>query len=127
MIHADANLLIGISDTTDFHHAAARRLLSQTDPVAVSSIAWTEYQSRPLPAALSRGVRALLRGGIVPFDEPAAELAGRLFHEAGGRRRHRMDTLIAATAMLADAELATTNPADFSAFVPLGLKLRTVG
>ena len=36
---------------------------------------------------------------------------------------HRLDTIIAATAIVAGAELATTNPADFQVFVPHGLQL----
>jgi predicted nucleic acid-binding protein len=35
----------------------------------------------------------------------------------------RIDAMIAATAIVAGAELATNNRADFNAFVPHGLKL----
>jgi len=34
-----------------------------------------------------------------------------------------LQTLIATTAILAGAELASANPVDFAPFVPLGLKL----
>jgi len=39
------------------------------------------------------------------------------------RRGSRFDCLIAATAILAQAQLATANQTDFKAFVPYGLKL----
>lgn len=65
----------------------------------------------------------MLQGGIVPFDEAAAVLAGRLFFKTGSKRKNRLDTMIAATAILAGAELATVNQEDFAIFVPHGLKL----
>lgn len=123
MIHLDTNLLIGAGDAADIHHAAARRVFGKSIPVAASSPAWSEYQSRPLTTALASGVRSMLQGGVIPFDEAAAVLAGRLFYQTGGKRRHRLDTMIAASAILAGAELATVNPADFALFVPHGLKL----
>jgi predicted nucleic acid-binding protein len=123
MIHLDTNLLIGVGDAADIHHAAARSVFAKSIPVAASAPAWTEYQSRPLTTALARGVRAMLHGGVIPFDEAAAVLAGRLFCQTGNRRRNRLDTMIAASAILAGAELATMNPADFEPFAPHGLKL----
>ncbi len=68
-------------------------------------------------------MRQILQGGIRPFDEAAAVLAGQLFFQTGSKRRNRLDTMIAATAILAGAELATVNPEDFAPFVPHGLKL----
>jgi predicted nucleic acid-binding protein len=65
----------------------------------------------------------MLHGGVIPFDEAAAVLAVRLFCQTGNRRRNRLDTMIAASAILAGAELATMNPADFEPFAPHGLKL----
>ncbi len=49
----------------------------------------------------------------------------KLFHLTGSKRRTRLDTMIAATAILSGAELATTNPADFEPFVPHGLNLHS--
>jgi predicted nucleic acid-binding protein len=43
-----------------------------------------------------------------------------------GLKLDRLDTMIAASAILAGAELATTNRDDFAAFVPHGLKLHPV-
>lgn len=123
MIHLDTNLLIGVSDASNAHHAQARRLLALPGPFAASAVAWTEYQSRPLTTALSMGVRHMLQGGIFPFDESAAVLAGQLLHLTKAKRAQRLDTMIAASAILAGAELATVNPADFTPFVPHGLKL----
>ena len=49
--------------------------------------------------------------------------AARLYNQVGRVRRLRVDTMIAAAAILADARLATRNRADFEAFQPLGLRL----
>jgi len=46
-----------------------------------------------------------------------------LFNKPGRRRGSRFDCLIAATAILAQAEVATVNQSDFKVFVPHGLKL----
>lgn len=123
MIHLDANLLIGAEDETDEQHPTARRVLAQSGPFACSAVAWMELQSQPAPRALREAIRGILTGGILPFDEPSAALAGELFHFTGSKRRTRLDAMIAATAILSGAELATANPDDFLAFVPHGLKL----
>ena len=54
---------------------------------------------------------------------PEAVLAADLFNKTGRRRGSRFDCLIAATAILAQAEIATVNQSDFSAFTAHGLKL----
>lgn len=123
MIHLDTNLLIGAEDTTDPHHFAARRVFAGSGPFGCSSVAWMELESQPGTPALRAAMRGLLNGGIAPFDEAAATLAGNLSHLTGSKRRIRLDTMIAATAILSGAWLATVNREDFSVFVPHGLKL----
>ena len=125
MIHLDTNLLIGIEDPTDPHHMSAREVLAKPDSFACSSVAWMELLSTPDTGALREAMKELLSGGIIPFDEAIASLAGELFYLTGSKRRTRLDTMIAASAILYGAELATTNPADFEAFVPHGLKLHS--
>jgi len=123
MIHLDTNLIIGAGDATDAHHATAHRVLSGPGPFAASAVAWMEFSSQPLPPLLLEASRNLPTGGILPFDEAAAALAGDLFFQTGSKRRTRLDTMIAATAILAGAELATVNPEDFDPFLAHGLKL----
>jgi predicted nucleic acid-binding protein len=68
-------------------------------------------------------VRAAIGGHIVDVDDAIAEHAAVLFNHAGRKRRLRTDSLIAATAILAGAELATYNADDFSPFTEHGLTL----
>jgi len=82
-----------------------------------------EAHSRPMDIIHTQALRHILSGGIFPVDESTAALAGALFFQTGSNRRTRLDTMIAASAILAGAELATVNPGDFKPFVPLGLKL----
>ncbi len=123
MIHLDTNLLIGASDPADAHAATADKVQATGLPLATSACAWTEYCSIPIDPLQEKVLRQALASGILPFDEAAARLAGELFHLTGAKRRTRLDTMIAATAILAGARLATVNPADFQPFVPHGLKL----
>jgi predicted nucleic acid-binding protein len=50
-------------------------------------------------------------------------MAAELFNKTGRRRGSRLDCLIAATAAVARAEIATVNEADFKPFLPHGVKL----
>ena len=123
MIHLDSNLLIALADAADPHRARALRLMRTLPEAAVSSLAWWEFECGPVSPEGASLVRRLLPGGIVPFHEAHSTAAAGLFNAAGRARRLKFDSLIAATAILADAELATANPGDFHPFVPHGLKL----
>lgn len=68
-------------------------------------------------------LRRLLPAGFFAFDQIQAIEAARLFNAVGRARRYKFDSMIAATAILAEAELATVNPVDFEPFVVHGLGL----
>jgi predicted nucleic acid-binding protein len=65
----------------------------------------------------------VLQSRIVPFGQAEAALAAELFNKTGRRRGSRFDCLIAATAMLQQAGLATVSQSDFKAFTSHGLML----
>jgi len=85
--------------------------------------AWYEFLCGPVAQPHIRVMRAFLSGGVISFEEVQAIEAARLFNVIGRVRRLRIDAMIAATAILADARLATSNKDDFKMFVPHGLKL----
>lgn len=84
--------------------------------------AWYEFLSGPVTSMQIDTMRAFL-DQIIPFDQPKALEAAHLFNAAGRKRTLRVDAMIAATALVAGAHLATNNRADFDAFIPHGLKL----
>ncbi|MBB5035355.1 type II toxin-antitoxin system VapC family toxin [Prosthecobacter vanneervenii] len=84
--------------------------------------AWYEFTCGPVTAKQVAAIRSFLHH-LIAFDEPLAAEAARLFNAAGRKRTLRIDAMIAATAIVAGASLATNNLKDFSAFVPHGLKL----
>ncbi len=106
MIHLDANLLIAIVRPTDFHYARGRRVISGPGPFGCSAVAWMEFHSKPVHPRDITVTQSIL--------------------STGSKRRTRLDTMIAASAILAGAELATTNRDDFSVFIPHGLRLHPV-
>lgn len=125
MVHLDTNLLVAFIRVADSHHRTALRVVAGIEPFATSAVAWTEFRSKPDDPTDVAAAEGLLSGGIIPFDEATASLAGELFYLTGSKRSTRLDTMIAASAILSGAELATTNPADFEPFVPHGLKLHS--
>ncbi len=84
--------------------------------------AWYEFLCGPVSKQQVETMRAFLTE-IVPFGEEQAETAAQLFEAAGRKRALRVDAMIAATAMVAQAKLATNNRNDFRKFADSGLML----
>lgn len=123
MIHLDTNYLIGLLVKGSPQAADVDGWLAAGPSLAASAIAWTEFLNGPVtPVEVSR-VEAVLEGRIIPFGQPEAVLAANLFNQTGRRRGSRFDCLIAATALLTQAEVATVNQSDFMVFQPHGLRL----
>jgi predicted nucleic acid-binding protein len=123
MIHLDTNYLIGLLVKGSPQAAHVDGWLAAGQPLAAGAVAWTEFLNGPVsPLEVSR-TEAVLQSRIVPFGRPEAVLAAELFNKTGRRRGSRFDCLIVATAILAQAEIATVNQSDFSAFTAHGLKL----
>lgn len=84
--------------------------------------AWYEFICGPVTPAQVGAMGAFL-SRLIPFEEPQAVEAARLFNAVNRKRSLRFDAMIAATALVAGAQLATNNRADFARFAPHGLKL----
>jgi predicted nucleic acid-binding protein len=84
--------------------------------------AWYEFLCGPITMEREEIVRAFL-AEVIPFTEAEAREAAHLFNAAGRKRSLRVDAMIAATAIVAGARLATGNRGDFAPFLPLGLEL----
>jgi predicted nucleic acid-binding protein len=123
MIHLDTNYLIRLLVRGSGPAADVEGWLDGGESMAASAIVWMEFLNGPvLPTDISR-VEAVLQSRIVPCGRSEAVLAADLFNKTGRRRGSRLDCLIAATAILARAELATVNQSDFRMFISHGLKL----
>ena len=59
----------------------------------------------------------------IDFTPAHAEIAARLFNQAGRRRGSQMDCMIAATAIAENAPIATSDREDFRRFEGAGLTL----
>jgi predicted nucleic acid-binding protein len=123
MIHLDTNYLIGLLVKGSPQAIEVDGWLAAGQPLATGAIAWTEFLNGPVTSLEITRAEAVLQSRIVPFGRAEAALAAELFNKTGRRRGSRFDCLIAATAMLAQAEIATVNQSDFNAFTPHGLKL----
>jgi predicted nucleic acid-binding protein len=123
MIHLDANILIGAAQTNSSAQVILRTWLQQGESFATSAIAWAEFLNGPLSPQNRQDGYFLVQGRIIAFGQPEAERAAWLFHLAGRKRGKMLDCLIAATAIKANAPLATLNRKDFAPFVASGLRL----
>ncbi len=96
--------------------------LDQGEELCTSSIAWYEFLSGPVDGAGIDLMRAVLHDRVLPFVADTAREAARLFNASGRVRRIRVDAMIAASATMTGACLATENEADFKAFADDGLR-----
>lgn len=123
MIHLDTNYLIGLAVAGSPQAQRVDQWLADGEPLAASALAWTEFLNGPVQSQEIALVESILEARVVPFDKATAVLAAALFNKTGRRRGSRFDCLIAATAILTGAEIATENRSDFMPFVTHGLKL----
>ena len=91
--------------------------------LCTSALVWYEFTSGPVDEEGVLVASSLLRDRILPFTADQACEASRLWNGTGRSRRLRIDAMIAAAAILANAELATSNTEDFKSFLPLGLRM----
>jgi predicted nucleic acid-binding protein len=126
VIHLDTNILIDLVTAHSPQVAMVRDWLATGEKLTACSIAWSEFCNGPHSREQKDAVRAILRGGIVPFTEEQAEQASRLFHYTGRRRGSHADCMIAAAAMCHRQPVATRNISDFERFVPYGLRLERI-
>ena len=123
MIHLDTNYLIGLLVRGSPEAAKVDQWLASGESLAASAMAWSEFLNGPVTAAETVQVEAVLQSRIIPFGKAEAALAADLFNKTGRRRGSRFDCLIAATAILHQAGLATVNQSDFKPFTEHGLNL----
>ena len=123
MIHLDTNYLIGLPVRGSAVALEVDGWLAAGESLAASAIAWTEFLNGPVTTTEVNQAEAVLQSRIVSFGQAEAVLAAELFNRTGRRRGSRFDCLIAATAIRAQAQVATVNQADFKLFTPHGLTL----
>lgn len=91
--------------------------------LCTSSVAWYEFLCGPVDDEGILIIKSILSERILPFTADMATESSRLFNATDRKRTLRVDAMIAAAAIVANAEFATDNAADFEHFVPWGLKL----
>ena len=85
-------------------------------------VAWYEFLCGPVSGPQVEAMRAFI-SEIIPFGEMQATKAAELFDSTGRKRVLKVDAMIAATAAVSGAKLATNNVSDFREFTAFGLKL----
>jgi predicted nucleic acid-binding protein len=123
MIHLDTNYLIGLLIKGSPQALEVDGWLAAGEPLAASAIVWTEFLNGPVTATEMSRAEAVLQSRIIPFGRAEAATAAELFNKTSRRRGSRFDCLVAATAAVARAEIATVNQADFKPFLAHGVNL----
>lgn len=122
MICLDTNyLILGLVDGSR-ESRELRAWIADGERLMVPTLVWFEFLCGPVTAAQIQTMRAFVHE-LVPFDDAHAIKAADLFNAAARKRSTRVDAMIAATAIVADAPLATNNRSDFLPFEDGGLRL----
>jgi predicted nucleic acid-binding protein len=123
MIHLDTNFLVDLVTVGSPGGVRIFRWLEAGRSVTTSAVAWSEFCNGPLSKAQKEAAFAVLDRKITDFTYREAEEAARLYNVSGRRRGSHSDCMIAATAIVAGAPLATHNTVDFQRLEPFGLLL----
>ena len=123
LICLDANYLIGGVSEQRPESGQLMAWAAAGETFCTAAPAGYEFLCGPVEQAQIDAMLALLKGGILPFDDVQAAKAARLFNAIGRPRRLRVDVMIAAVAIGSKARLASLNHDDFKILVPHGLEL----
>lgn len=123
MILLDTNYLSRLLIEDTLEATQVDRWFTRGEELCTSAIAWYEFRSGPVDEEGINLVHAVIDGRILPYTGDQADESARLFNAAGRARRLRIDAMIAAAAIVTNAELATRNHDDFAPFLPYGLRL----
>lgn len=123
IIHLDTNVLVFGLESSHTVHARIAEWRAAGAALATSSMAWGEFLCGPVSTGAIRVWEQLLGGAIEPVDRAVVERAAILFNHTGRRSRSLPDCIIAATAIVHGARLATLNRRDFAPFRRDGLEL----
>lgn len=121
-IHLDTSFLIRALGARSAESGVLRGWLTSGHTVVISTLAWGEFLCGPLEDRVQELARRIVRTQV-PLGTDEAAAAARLFNDTGRRRGSFRDCIVAATAMLAGAALATSDRRDFQRFVAAGLEL----
>jgi predicted nucleic acid-binding protein len=120
VICLDTNyLILGLVAGSPEEHQL-RDWLAEGTRLITPTVVWFEFLCGPVSTPQIEVMRACLHA-IIPLSEAHAQLTAELFNATGRGRSTRVDAMIAASAILADAPLATQNIADFEDFQAAGL------
>ena len=122
MIHLDTSFLIRALAGGSREDSRLREWIRTDEPLGMSAIAWTEFLCGPVDE-IGLSLASAVIGRHSPFTGEMAVTAARLFNGSGRRRGTMIDCMIAATALVEEVAVATSNPDDFSRFEAFGLAL----
>lgn len=123
MILLDTNYLIRALVEGSAEAGRVIGWLEAGEDLGSSAVSWYEFLCGPVDDGGIDAVLGILNDRILPFTADQAAESSRLFNAVGRRRSLRVDAMIAAAAIVANATLATDNARDFESFAPFGLKL----
>ena len=120
--HLDTSFLINALVPGTREDQRLRHWLRQGAVISMSSVGWAEFLCGPVSEEDRQRARRVV-GAPLSLAETEAAQAAELFNASGRKRGTLPDCLIAATALLAGAALATGNSGDFRRFERAGLTL----
>ncbi len=118
-VHLDTSFLVRALQEGSPESARMLQWLESGRPVAMSTVAWTEFLCGPVTGDECAAVLRVIEEPL-PLLARHGELAARLFNRTGRRRGTLADCLIAAVAIDAKAPIATADHG-FARFADEGL------
>lgn len=123
MIHLDTNFLVQATHVGSHESEIVLEWLRAGETLGMSIVAWAKYLCAGPNADEDLSLAGRIVAHRVDFTEEMAALSAKLFNASGRRRGTFTDCMIAATAIVERASIATANLKNFRKFERFGLTL----